>query len=150
MRVTAPGVYNGSLGGLCGDNDGLPDDDFRTPNGVLVNSSQEFGDSWRDGSLAAHCVENMNPNPHTNNYNSSEYCGIISSPHGPFEPCWATVDPREQVDACVAILTGSSNPSLTLCEVLRDYALMCQQNGVSLGQWRNATGCGKQRRPCLN
>ncbi|XP_047466074.1 alpha-tectorin-like [Mugil cephalus] len=141
VRVTAPGIYAGSLGGLCGDYNGLPHDDFRTPIGVLVNSSQAFGDSWRDGSLAAHCVETTNPNPPPTNYNSSEYCGIISSPHGPFQPCWATVDPLEQVDVCVDILGGSSDPASTLCEVLRDYALMCQQNGVSLGQWRNETGC---------
>ncbi|XP_065327649.1 IgGFc-binding protein-like [Pelmatolapia mariae] len=140
VRVTAPGVYNGSLGGLCGNYNGHPHDDFNTPNGVLVNSSQDFGDSWRDGSLAAHCVESMNQNS-TANYNSSEYCGILSSPDGPFVPCWSVVDPRQQVDVCVEIMRGSNNPASTLCGVLRDYALMCQQKGVALGQWRNATGC---------
>ncbi|CAI5658937.1 unnamed protein product [Oreochromis niloticus] len=140
VRVTAPGVYNGSLGGLCGNYNGHPYDDFRTPNGVLVNSSQDFGDSWRDGSLAAHCVESMNQNS-TTNYNSSEYCGILSSPDGPFVPCWSVVDPRQQVDVCVEIMRGSNNPASTLCDALRDYALMCQQKGVALGQWRGATGC---------
>uniref|UniRef100_I3KI08 VWFD domain-containing protein n=1 Tax=Oreochromis niloticus TaxID=8128 RepID=I3KI08_ORENI len=140
VRVTAPGVYSGSLGGLCGDYNGHPHDDFRTPNGVLVNSSQDFGDSWRDGSLAAHCVESMNQNS-TTNYNSREYCGILSSPDGPFVPCWSVVDPRQQVDVCVEIMRGSSDPASTLCDALRDYALMCQQRGVALGQWRDATGC---------
>uniref|UniRef100_A0A3P9CBA8 VWFD domain-containing protein n=1 Tax=Maylandia zebra TaxID=106582 RepID=A0A3P9CBA8_9CICH len=140
VRVTAPGVYNGSLGGLCGNYNGHPHDDFNTPNGVLVNSSQDFGDSWRDGSLAAHCVESMNQNS-TTNYNSTEYCGILSSPDGPFVPCWSVVDPSQQVDVCVEIIGGSNNPASTLCGVLRDYALMCQQKGVALGQWRNATGC---------
>uniref|UniRef100_A0A4W6DXY9 VWFD domain-containing protein n=1 Tax=Lates calcarifer TaxID=8187 RepID=A0A4W6DXY9_LATCA len=142
VRVTAPGIYNGSLGGLCGNYNGHSHDDFRTPNGVLVNSSQVFGDSWRDGSLAAHCVESVNNNS-TTNYNSSEYCGIISSPHGPFTQCWPMVDPQEQVDACVEIIRVSRDPRSTLCEVLRDYALMCQQKGVALGHWRNATGCGR-------
>ncbi|XP_030611107.1 IgGFc-binding protein [Archocentrus centrarchus] len=140
VRITAPGIYNGSLGGLCGNYNGNPHDDFRTPNGVLVNSSQDFGDSWRDGSLAAYCVESMNNNS-VANYSSSEYCGILSSPHGPFVPCWSVVEPRQQVDVCVEIMRGSSNPAATLCEVLRDYALMCQQKGVALGQWRNSTGC---------
>uniref|UniRef100_A0A671TZP4 VWFD domain-containing protein n=1 Tax=Sparus aurata TaxID=8175 RepID=A0A671TZP4_SPAAU len=142
VRVTAPGIYNGSLGGLCGNYNGHPHDDFRTPNGILVNSSQVFGDSWRDGSLAAHCVESVNNNS-TTNYNSSEYCGILGSPHGPFVPCWATVDPQQHVDTCLEIIRTSRDPASALCEVLRDYALMCQQNGVSLGQWRNATDCGK-------
>ncbi|XP_069011698.1 alpha-tectorin-like [Embiotoca jacksoni] len=140
VRVTAPGIYNGSLGGLCGNYNGHPHDDFHTPNGVLVNSSQAFGDSWRDGSLNAHCVESINPNS-TTNYSSSEYCGILTAPHGPFAPCWASVDPWQQVNACAEIIRGSRDPASTLCEVARDYALMCQQRGVAIGQWRNATGC---------
>ncbi|XP_044035416.1 IgGFc-binding protein [Siniperca chuatsi] len=140
VRVTAPGIYNGSLGGLCGNYNGQPHDDFRTPNGILVSSSQVFGDSWRDGSLAAHCVESVNHNS-TTNYNSSEYCGILDSPHGPFAQCWAMVDPQQHVDVCVEILRASRDPASALCELLRDYALMCQQKGVALGHWRNATGC---------
>ncbi|KAE8284015.1 IgGFc-binding protein Fcgamma-binding protein antigen [Larimichthys crocea] len=140
VRVTAPGIYNGSLGGLCGNYNGHPHDDFQTPNGILVNSSQVFGDSWRDGSLAAHCVDNVNQNS-TTNYNSSEYCGILGSPHGPFAQCWATLDPQQHVDSCVDIIGASSDPASALCEVLRDYALMCQQRGGILGNWRNATGC---------
>ncbi|KAE8284232.1 Alpha-tectorin Precursor [Larimichthys crocea] len=57
VHVTAPSIYNGSLGGLCGNYNGHPGDDFRTPNGILVNSSQVFGDSWRNGSLTAECVK---------------------------------------------------------------------------------------------
>lgn len=142
VRVTAPAVYSSSLGGLCGNYNDHTHDDFRTPNGTSVNSSQEFGDSWRDGSLAAHCVENMNRNSPVN-YNSSENCGILSSQHGPFTSCWGAVDPWQQVDVCVDILRSSRDPASTLCEVLRDYALMCQHRGVTLGQWRNETGCGK-------
>ncbi|XP_037836867.1 alpha-tectorin [Kryptolebias marmoratus] len=140
VRVTVPAVYSSSLGGLCGNYNGDPHDDFRTPSGILVNSSQVFGDSWRDGSLAAHCEENFNHNL-TNNYNSSEFCGILSSENGPFTPCWAAVDPEQQVNVCVDILQSSRDPTSTLCEVLRDYVLMCQQKGVSPRQWRNSAGC---------
>ncbi|GLD74527.1 IgGFc-binding protein-like protein [Lates japonicus] len=55
--------------------------------------------------------------------------------------CWPMVDPQEQVDACVEIIRVSRDPRSALCEVLRDYALMCQQKGVALGHWRNTTGC---------
>ncbi|XP_042364316.1 alpha-tectorin-like [Plectropomus leopardus] len=140
VRVTAPGIYSSSLGGLCGNYNGQPHDDFRTPNGILVNSSQDFGDSWRDGSLAAHCVESVNQNS-TINYNSSEYCGILGLPHGPFSQCWDMVDPQQNMDACVEIIKTSRDPSSALCEVLRDYVLMCQLKGVALGHWRKATSC---------
>uniref|UniRef100_A0A3Q2EFT2 VWF/SSPO/Zonadhesin-like cysteine-rich domain-containing protein n=1 Tax=Cyprinodon variegatus TaxID=28743 RepID=A0A3Q2EFT2_CYPVA len=80
--------------------------------------------------------------PGASNFSSSEYCGVISSHSGPFTSCWGAVDPGLQVNACVEILQGSRDPASKLCEVLQDYALMCQHNGVFLGQWRNATGCG--------
>ncbi|XP_075948899.1 alpha-tectorin-like [Anarhichas minor] len=140
VRVTAPGIYNGSLGGLCGNYNGQPHDDFRTPNGILVTSPQDFGDSWRDGSLAAQCVESVNHDSTTNN-NSRENCGILGSPHGPFAQCLAMEDSQQHVNACVGILRASRDPASALCEVLRDYALMCQQQGVALGRWRNATHC---------
>ncbi|XP_067432556.1 alpha-tectorin-like [Thunnus thynnus] len=145
VRVTAPGIYNGSLGGLCGDYNGHPNDDFRTPNGILVNSSQVFGDSWRDGSLAKHCVESRNYNS-TTNYNSSEYCGILVSSHGPFAQCWATVDPWQNVHIWNETVKSSRNPGVVFCEILQGYALMCQQKGIAIGYWRNATGC---EHPCL-
>ncbi|XP_051274593.1 alpha-tectorin-like isoform X1 [Dicentrarchus labrax] len=140
VRVTAPGIYNGSLGGLCGNYNGHPHDDFRTPNSILVNSSQSFGDSWRDGSLAAHCVDSENDRSTTNN-NSSEDCGILNSSHGPFAQCWSMVNPQQHVNSCVEIIRASRDPASALCEVLRDYALMCQQRGVALTHWRNVTDC---------
>ncbi|KAG7227877.1 hypothetical protein INR49_013671 [Caranx melampygus] len=140
VRITVPGIYNASLGGLCGNYNGHSHDDLRTPNGVLVNSSQVFGDSWRDGSLNAHCVESVSQNPTTND-NSSQQCSIIASPHGPFNQCLAMVDPQQHVNVCMEIVTASTDPASALCEVLRDYALMCQQRGVALGHWRNITGC---------
>uniref|UniRef100_A0A3Q1J492 VWFD domain-containing protein n=1 Tax=Anabas testudineus TaxID=64144 RepID=A0A3Q1J492_ANATE len=138
VRVTAPGIYNGSLGGLCGDYNGQPHDDFRTPNGTVVSSSQDFGDSWRDGSLSADCVDSGNSN---SNPNSSEQCGILVSPHGPFSQCWATVDPQQYMESCREVIRTSRNPASVLCQFLRDYVLICQQRGVPLRDWRNATGC---------
>ena len=79
VHVTAPGIYNGSLGGLCGNNNGQPNDDFRTPNGTLVMSSQRFGDSWRSGSLSARCVENGNDSTTVNN--TREYDGFLGLSH---------------------------------------------------------------------
>uniref|UniRef100_A0A8D3B7F2 Alpha-tectorin-like n=1 Tax=Scophthalmus maximus TaxID=52904 RepID=A0A8D3B7F2_SCOMX len=140
VRVTAPGIYNGSLGGLCGNYNGHSHDDFRTPNGIPVNSSQAFGDSWRDGSLAAHCVESVNNNS-TTNYNSSEYCGIIASRTGPFTQCWSTVDPRQHMEECIKIIRTSNDPASTLCEVLRDYALICQQKGVYVMTFLYQSAC---------
>ncbi|KAM4623712.1 alpha-tectorin-like [Polymixia lowei] len=146
VRLTAPGVYNGSLGGLCGNFNGRQRDEFHTPNGVLVNTSQAFGDSWRDGSLSAHCVEARDggqtpTGPNATNYNSSQYCGIMASSGGPFAACLRRVDPWERIEDCVEDTRGSGDPAEVLCEALRDYALLCQQSRIAIGDWRNVTGC---------
>ncbi|XP_041672056.1 alpha-tectorin-like [Cheilinus undulatus] len=138
VRVTAPSSYNGSLGGLCGNNNGDPYDDFLTPNGNPVESAQVFGDSWRDGSLSAHCVEN---NIATKSNNSRKDCDILGLPHGPFADCWAMEDAQKHLNACVESIEAFPDPESALCKVLGDYALMCQQKGVSIGYWRNLTGC---------
>ncbi|KAM9837942.1 alpha-tectorin-like [Aulostomus maculatus] len=140
VRVTAPGIYNGSIGGLCGNYNTDPNDDFQTPSGILVDSAEVFGDSWRDGSLAAHCVETVSQNS-TTNYNSSEYCGILDALDGPFDRCWAMEDPQQHVEACDELIRASAYPEPSLCKVLRDYALMCQIRGSTMGHWRNVTGC---------
>lgn len=142
MRVTAPIVYNGSLGGLCGNYNGQANDDFQTPDGTLVNSSQVFGDSWRNGSMAAQCVDSGSYNPKIN-YNSREYCGILGLPQGPFSKCWDILDQWKHIQICNETVKFSSNPAVVICEVLRDFALSCQQKGLVLGLWRNATGCGE-------
>ncbi|KAF3853592.1 hypothetical protein F7725_014280 [Dissostichus mawsoni] len=140
VRVTAPGIYNGSLGGLCGNFNGHQHDEFRTPNGVQVDTSQDFGDSWRDGSLAAHCVESNHNNSRTNSSHSSLTRWAICQ-------CWAMVDPMQHVDACVEITRASIDPEAALCEFLRDYAIMCQQKGVALGNWRISTHCAQNCPP---
>ncbi|XP_024242959.2 alpha-tectorin isoform X1 [Oncorhynchus tshawytscha] len=146
VRVTTPGTYNSSLSGLCGNYNGHRHDDFRTPNGVLVNNSQLFGDSWRDGSLSAHCVETENRvlpqiGQNTTVYYSDQSCGLMALPGGPFSLCQSRMGPQDRVEECVEDLTEAGGAPGVLCEALRGYALMCQQSGITVGNWRDVTDC---------
>uniref|UniRef100_A0A8C8FAA2 Alpha-tectorin n=1 Tax=Oncorhynchus tshawytscha TaxID=74940 RepID=A0A8C8FAA2_ONCTS len=144
VRVTTPGTYNSSLSGLCGNYNGHRHDDFRTPNGVLVNNSQLFGDSWRDGSLSAHCVETENRvlpqiGQNTTVYYSDQSCGLMALPGGPFSLCQSRMGPQDRVEECVEDLTEAGGAPGVLCEALRGYALMCQQSGITVGNWRDGS-----------
>uniref|UniRef100_A0A6Q2XBC1 VWFD domain-containing protein n=1 Tax=Esox lucius TaxID=8010 RepID=A0A6Q2XBC1_ESOLU len=146
VRITAPGTYNNSLGGLCGNYNGNGADEFSTPDGVPVNNSMLFGDSWRDGSLSAFCVEpwgEPRTGQNTSAYYSDQSCGLIASPRGPFSLCQSMLEPRQRVEECVQSLTLSGGAQEVLCEALRDYALLCQQNGITIGDWRSITDCSK-------
>uniref|UniRef100_A0A8P4GAB3 VWFD domain-containing protein n=1 Tax=Dicentrarchus labrax TaxID=13489 RepID=A0A8P4GAB3_DICLA len=122
--------------GMCGNFNNDPADDKVLPNGTLAQNDNDFGDSWK----APTSKPGENDRSTTNN-NSSEDCGILNSSHGPFAQCWAMVEPQQHVNSCVEIIKASRDPASALCKVLRDYALMCQQRGVALTHWRNATDC---------
>ncbi|XP_047672189.1 alpha-tectorin-like isoform X2 [Tachysurus fulvidraco] len=143
IRITAPNTYNGALAGLCGNFNGNLEDEFYGPGGVLLNSSQEFGDSWRTGSLSAFCVDS-NVQPGENSSNFTDYCNIMASRDGPFALCHSILNPQIWIGNCRDNLGQTHDAREAMCEALRAYAVLCQQSGVSVGEWRNITNCDFQ------
>ncbi|XP_049331705.1 alpha-tectorin-like [Astyanax mexicanus] len=144
IRITAPSTYNGTLGGLCGNFNEYLEDEFLSPDGVLLNDSRTFGDSWRDGSLSAHCEESTDIWQKGYYQDSNQFrmhCSILSSPSGPFAQCHSSLDPSAKVEDCISSLQQTEGAKEALCEALRGYAVLCQQNGIVLQEWRNITDC---------
>uniref|UniRef100_A0A671KLX3 Si:dkey-239b22.1 n=1 Tax=Sinocyclocheilus anshuiensis TaxID=1608454 RepID=A0A671KLX3_9TELE len=145
VRITAPSTYSGTLGGLCGNFNEDIADEFYTPDTVLLNDTQLFADSWRDGSLSAHC-EDPNDSWETGHYQNSsqfiEHCSIMAKHDGPFVECSRVIDPQQRIADCVQLLEQTQGAREALCEVLRGYTLLCQQNGIAVEEWRFATHCG--------
>ncbi|KAA0724885.1 IgGFc-binding protein [Triplophysa tibetana] len=143
VRITVPSTYSGSLGGLCGNLNGNIYDEFISPDGVLLDGPQTFADSWRDGSLSAHCEDptDLWESGHYQNSQFSEQCSIMSMPAGPFAECSTTLNPTQRIQDCIQMLEQTSGAREALCEALRGYTLLCQQNGIAVGDWRNITHC---------
>ncbi|XP_077065364.1 alpha-tectorin-like isoform X1 [Siphateles boraxobius] len=144
VRITAPTTYNGTLGGLCGNLNGNIGDEFYSPDGVLLDDSQLFADSWRDGSLSAHCEDTADiwePGLHQNRSEFSELCNIMTMNNGPFAECSRTLDPWQRIEDCIQLLEQTEGAREALCEALRGYTLQCQQNGIAVGEWRSITHC---------
>lgn len=142
IRITAPNTYTGALAGLCGNLNENVGDEFYGPGGVSLNSAQEFGDSWRIGSLSAFCIgSDVQPGENGNNF--TEYCNIMASVNGPFAQCHSTLNPQIWIANCRDNLEQTHHARKAVCEALQAYAILCQQNGFSVGQWRNITNCGK-------
>lgn len=142
IRITAPNTYTGALAGLCGNFNGNLDDEFYGPDGVLFNSEQEFGDSWRNGSLSAFCIGSDVQTGETSSH-FIEYCNIMASSAGPFSQCHSTLDPQIWIANCRANLEQTNGARKAMCETLHTYAVLCQQSGISVGEWRNITSCGE-------
>ncbi|XP_058260767.1 alpha-tectorin-like [Hemibagrus wyckioides] len=143
IRITAPNTYTGALAGLCGNFNGNLEDEFYGPGGVLLNSAQEFGDSWRNGSLSAFCIGSDVQSGETSS-NFTEYCNIMASSDGPFSQCHSTLNPQIWIANCRDNLEQTHGARKAMCEALHTYAVLCQQKGISVGEWRNITSCDFQ------
>ncbi|XP_053087183.1 alpha-tectorin isoform X3 [Pangasianodon hypophthalmus] len=141
IRITAPSTYNGTLGGLCGNFNGNQGDEFYSPGGVLLNTAQVFGDSWRNGSHSANCIESDVIQPGQNRSEFTEYCSIMASTDGPFAQCHSSLNPYIWIAHCRHNLEQTHGAIEALCEALQAYSVLCKQNGISVGEWRNITNC---------
>ncbi|TFJ96507.1 aminotransferase AlaT [Platysternon megacephalum] len=135
--------YRGALCGLCGDYNGDPGDDFRTPSGGAAGSAGEFGDSWGVGNctLAGPPVTPQCPADARLEYEGPGACGILLAPDGPFAPCHGQLSPTIFFRDCVFDLCALGGDRRQLCSALGTYGTQCQAHNISLGPWRNQTLC---------
>ncbi|KAI4900182.1 hypothetical protein NFI96_023906, partial [Prochilodus magdalenae] len=136
--------YQNKLCGLCGDYNGNSKDDFRTPSGNLVDKATEFGNSWNTDPDCNKTPEVVPPGCTETDqdlYQSPAYCGIILDSNGPFAVCHRKVNPNTFFKNCIFDLCALGGPDSALCEAIEAYVNECQDRGVSIGPWRNATFC---------
>ncbi|KAG9482832.1 hypothetical protein GDO78_011459 [Eleutherodactylus coqui] len=147
FSISVPSSFAGLPGGLCGNFNKNPKDDFRLPNGTVVADLTVFAESWAVGDLRSECrgcsgddcftcdevatAESQSPNK----------CGLITDPQGPFKNCSALMSPEQFVKSCVFDVCASGAQQDALCASLQMYASWCQEKGVKIGEWRNIAGC---------
>lgn len=147
VSVSIPETYSGSLCGLGGDFNGDRDNDFRTPNGSVVQDAVSFGDSWKDPRSPFHCMvtgpsTSCNDTEHAQ-YRSRHYCGLISDGEGPFKDCHSSVDAQVHFENCVKDMCAVHGNRNALCELLTTFAQQCQAKGTNIRSWREIARCGR-------
>uniref|UniRef100_A0A674J0X8 VWFD domain-containing protein n=1 Tax=Terrapene triunguis TaxID=2587831 RepID=A0A674J0X8_9SAUR len=148
LRVTVPRVFLDSLCGLCGNYNGDPSDDFRTPDGDRAPSVAALGKSWavedEDQFCWHDCIGGCRPCAPSiaRKYKEEAFCGLITKvSDGPFSQCHSKVDPTVYLDNCVYDLCHNDGYRKALCEALKAYADACQLEGVRIGEWRQLARC---------
>ncbi|XP_034612354.1 IgGFc-binding protein-like isoform X3 [Trachemys scripta elegans] len=148
LRVSVPNDFSESLCGLCGNYNGDPSDDFRTPDGDLAPSVTALGKSWavedEDQFCWHDCIGGCRPCAPSiaRKYKEEASCGLIAKvSDGPFSQCHSKVDPTVYLDNCVYDLCHNDGYRKALCEALKAYADACQLEGVRIGEWRQLARC---------
>ncbi|XP_059711973.1 IgGFc-binding protein-like [Haemorhous mexicanus] len=153
-------TYRSRVEGLCGDFDGIYRNDFKNPDGVWVRNVNVFGESWKvplkrssrlrrdvnseneseeepDPGLFQGCNENQ-----LEQQNTTSKCQILTYLNGPFAKCHSAVQPDFYFTSCLFDMCVEGDEVAILCRSLEEYVLACQQQGVSMDDWRQQTDCG--------
>ncbi|XP_041034737.1 IgGFc-binding protein-like isoform X2 [Carcharodon carcharias] len=143
-EVKVQSSYGGELCGLCGDYNGIPDDDFRTPEGQVVKGVNDFGNSWNVQQNCTKPNSEVSPNctkGEQEAYEGPSYCGILLDLYGPFSSCHFKIDPMAFFRDCVYDMCELDGNRQQLCDALEAYVNACQQRNVTIRPWRNDTFC---------
>lgn len=147
-KVTLPNSYSGAVCGLCGNFNGVVQDDLAMRNGMMAPNASSLGQSWQvtatpecssDGCLGTEC----STCPATQREIARRYCEIITNQTGPFRECHAQIDPGSYLEDCIFDTCNFEGHQAVLCDAVAVYASACQSQSVTIHPWRNATFCRK-------
>uniref|UniRef100_A0A672MAK9 VWFD domain-containing protein n=1 Tax=Sinocyclocheilus grahami TaxID=75366 RepID=A0A672MAK9_SINGR len=148
--VTVPSTYMGAICGLCGNYNGKPEDDLTVRGTVLPASGPlEFGASWSVAEIpdCVHgCTESCQDCDPTRRsvYETSDFCGLLRDPEGPFKDCQTVLDPACFFEDCVYDVCLYNGRRDLLCQAITAYVTACQAMGRTISPWRTAEFCGVQ------
>uniref|UniRef100_A0A8C1ECA5 VWFD domain-containing protein n=1 Tax=Cyprinus carpio carpio TaxID=630221 RepID=A0A8C1ECA5_CYPCA len=148
--VTVPSTYMGAICGLCGNYNGNPEDDLTVRETALPASGpMEFGASWSVAKIpdCVHgCTENCQDCDPTRRsvYETSDFCGLLRDPQGPFKDCQTVLDSTPFFEDCVYDVCLYNGRRDLLCQAITAYVTACQAMGRTINPWRTAEFCGVQ------
>ncbi|XP_078420742.1 IgGFc-binding protein-like [Cetorhinus maximus] len=144
VEVKVPSRYFNQTCGMCGNYNGLREDDYMKPDGEQAKDSNELGNSWKVPPDDAGCdpgsLGECEPADEIL-YQSDDFCGLITSQQGPFVKCHSVINPSGTFESCVVELCLLAGSRDALCNVLQIYADACQSAGMTIPLWRNSTSC---------
>ncbi|XP_074837544.1 IgGFc-binding protein-like [Carettochelys insculpta] len=146
LFVSLPPAYQGQTCGLCGNFNGVAEDDFVMRNGSLGKDAFHFAADWkseavpgcdngcRDSCPACEDEERL--------VQSKSQCWVIQDPSGPFSSCHSQIEPGPYLSDCIFDVCVSGGAGSALCESIQTYAAACQRANVTISPWRNESFCG--------
>ncbi|XP_077146435.1 IgGFc-binding protein-like isoform X6 [Ranitomeya variabilis] len=144
LEVVLPNAYYDKVCGMCGNFNGLKNDELLMPNGLQAANVVQFGNSWKseiDSDL--NCLDDTRDDldPPCNALslpNIQRQCNVLQS--DTFQACHNLVDPDDFIKSCVYDMCIYNGMQSTLCAVVQAYVDACRTQGVNI-KWRNPSFC---------
>ncbi|XP_046866604.1 hemocytin-like [Drosophila willistoni] len=143
----------GYVDGLCGFYNGQLFDDKRTPAGLLLIGTKDFGDSWFDRKLS---LDQCRPQvcPVDLQQRALQLCNTVRHPL--FDACSKSVNIQDYLDKCVesacqCLQINNGAEGNCRCDLLQQYVRQCLAVNphLQLTTWRSVHRCPQPCRPPL-
>ncbi|XP_049323399.1 IgGFc-binding protein [Astyanax mexicanus] len=145
VTVEIPSTYKKAVRGVCGDYNGNKENDLTLPDGTQAASAEAFVQGWISVQEEVICQTGCGSSctiPNKNNETKAENaCKILTQEKGPFTNCYSKVSPTPIYDACVKDVASNLDDKTLVCRHIQKYVAQCQDSGISISIWRNATFC---------
>ncbi|XP_007436263.1 von Willebrand factor [Python bivittatus] len=142
--------YKDQVCGLCGNFDGIPNNDLRSSRRQIEVDPSDFGNSWKVHPQCADVRKQLSQGQDLASSLCSgniakqvmveTSCSVLNSDL--FKECKKLVDPEPYVDICTydTCTCESIGDCACFCDALAAYAHACAQNGAVI-HWRSPTLC---------
>ncbi|XP_065200216.1 hemocytin isoform X2 [Planococcus citri] len=142
VKIIVDSSLRGMVDGLCGVFDFNIDNDKTKPDGSVVVSSQEFGDSWNGSSEFCEikaCQKDIQ-------IKAAEICGVFRTE--PFNVCDLTINLDDYIPKCMESLCTCANSATNFdkecrCQIMESFASKCLslEQGIDISSWRIKYEC---------
>ncbi|XP_028664014.2 von Willebrand factor [Erpetoichthys calabaricus] len=142
VTVQMQGHYRNKVCGLCGNFDGIQNNDLLSSNNQLEVEPVDFGNSWK---VSPHCADAIQlPSQCNDNIaklvSVEQSCSVLSSEL--FKECNRVVDPEPYWEICTfdTCSCQSIGDCVCFCDAIAAYAQECAERGVVV-HWRSNDLC---------
>ncbi|XP_042574853.1 MAM and LDL-receptor class A domain-containing protein 1-like isoform X2 [Cyprinus carpio] len=137
IQVIVPSQYSNRICGMCGNFNHETEDDFKIPDGYLVQDTHVLGQSMcGEPTLLSVCTD-----AEEQKYASEVYCGILTSRQGLFSTCSSVLNADSFFRSCMFDMCTTHGDPAALCNAIEAFSATCDKVGISVLAWRNTTFC---------
>ena len=148
VYIRMPHAKRNSTCGLCGNFNGIPDDDMKTRDGRITTSVSRFGNSWSRPDVNQLCrnipeKDVVSPCSRRSSAEMNKIRGMCEILNGyPFTLCHRFLNPQRFIEMCIQDVCScnfTADPGC-ICDSLTQYERACAKAGVAV-MWRKKDLC---------